>query len=263
MSRVLAGVTGAAGATGATGATGLDQVDTGLTLIEGSSGVTLGIDPTSTIHVAGVSSDGGATLGSSLRVTTADSDGVAVEVPSGGRIRNTNGGPQVHIKSNQVQILPLNSASSGLHVTEDLVKSNKLVHTIEGISMDTSGITFPDGTHQSSASSGSISEITDSYVGHIEHVLNKTYFIDARLVAARTITEFFAFASTGGCTAELHGNGNSIGTIILNPDSQGVTGATTQSSLANTTIPVGSTLQFTVSGNTLAEDFRFAIGYTQ
>ena len=99
-----------------------------------------------------------------------------------------------------------------------------------------------------------------NYSGHIEFPSNKTYFIDPNTPFSRTIEEMFVFASTGGCTAELHGNGTSIGTVILNSSSEGVTGASFQSA---TTLPAGSTLQFNISGNTLAEDFRFSIRYSQ
>ena len=140
------------------------------------------------------------------------------------------------------------------------LNTEDILHAEVGISTD-KGITFPDGTHQSSAASGSgTSTITDSYVGNIESASNKVFKIDPRTVAPRTITEFFAIAVTGGCTAELHGNGNAIGTILLR---DGVTGATTLSALANPTLPAGSTLQFTLSGNSGCRDFQFAIGYTQ
>ncbi len=140
------------------------------------------------------------------------------------------------------------------------LNTENILHAEVGISTD-KGITFPDGTHQSSAASGSgTSTITDSYVGNIESASNKVFKIDPRTVAPRTITEFFAIAVTGGCTAELHGNGNAIGTILLR---DGVTGATTLSALANPTLPAGSTLQFTLSGNSGCRDFQFAIGYTQ
>ena len=187
----------------------------GLTLTEivSGEGHTMSIDPTATIHVAGVSSDGGATFagiihaqklldydldadtgidltannvvkiiggGSNrarftstgaiinnllmpqdgisaeggmtldghaafsngitvdggINVATDNGDGVAISVPNGSRIRNINGGPQVHLKNSEVHILPAQSASSGLHVTEDLVKSNKFIYAADGISAD-------------------------------------------------------------------------------------------------------------------------------
>ena len=326
------------------GATGFLQLDNGLTLT--TDGVTLSIDPTAVIHIAGISSDGGATFGGEVRLTqikdfdglgnivftgdgggrismepgsggnyiemgysgTPDQNGVVVlypivthgrmyakagisaeggmtlngvlnlplgdgsnpattiKIPTGGKIVNQQADPpSVSLLTNKVALASKGTGSPGKISVDnnEAFIDNVVLKTEAGISMDNSGITFPDGTHQSSASSGSISEITDSYVGNIESASNKTFFVDPRTVAERTMTEFFAFAASGGCTLELHGNGNSMGTIVLNSSSQGVTGATTQSALTNTTIPAGGTLQFNVSGNTLARELQFAIGFTQ
>ena len=198
---------------------------------------------------AGISAEGGMTLNGVLNLPLGDGSNPAttIKIPTGGKIVNQQADPpSVSLLTNKVALASKGTGSPGKISVDnnEAFIDNVVLKTEAGISMDNSGITFPDGTHQSSASSGSISEITDSYVGNIESASNKTFFVDPRTVAERTMTEFFAFAASGGCTLELHGNGNSMGTIVLNSSSQGVTGATTQSALTNTTIPAGS--NFTV-----------------
>jgi len=133
----------------------------------------------------------------------------------------------------------------------------------------TEGITFLEGTNITIT--GSASGITidaaggggggggtfaASYHGHIESVSNKTYYLDPRLAADRTITEFYAIAGTGGCTAELSGDGSSIGTMQVS-----TSGST--ASLSNTGLSAGNTLELTLSDNSLCYDLRFAVRYEQ
>ena len=119
-----------------------------------------------------------------------------------------------------------------------------------GLSLDAAGITFADGTHQTTAT------VTDSYTGHIEVVANKDYFLDPKVAIERTVTDFYVIASVAGGTAELKGTNGSISTVAIG--TSGVAG-----SLANTTLPVGGTLELGVTGGEAAEDLRFAVRYTQ
>ena len=136
------------------------------------------------------------------------------------------------------------------------IKTNDLIHAVTGgISMDAGGITFPDGTFQSTAPTGS-STVTASYSGHIESAIMKTYYLDPRVPVGRTVTEFYAICGTGGCSAEIGGQNGSISTINISPT--GVTG-----SLANTTLPVGGTLDMTLTNVVGCFDLRFAVRYTQ
>jgi len=128
------------------------------------------------------------------------------------------------------------------------------VNVQAGISMDASGITFADGTFQSTAPTAST--VTASYHGHIEAILPKTYYLDPRVPVGRTVTEFYAICGTGGCSAEIGGQNGSISTISISPT--GVTG-----SLANTTLPVGGTLDMTLTNVVGCFDLRFAVRYTQ
>jgi len=133
------------------------------------------------------------------------------------------------------------------------VEAGTYVHAGTGVSLDAGGITFPDGTFQSSASTAS----SDSYHGHIEIINDKTYYIDPRVPVQRTISEVYVIAATGGCTAAFSGT-NGVITTIANINTTGATGT-----LSNTTLPVGGTFEMTISGNTLCQEFRFGVRYNQ
>lgn len=113
------------------------------------------------------------------------------------------------------------------------------------------GATGADG-----AGGGGGGTFAASYHGHIESVSNKTYYLDPRLAADRTITEFYAIAGTGGCTAEISGDGSSIGTMQVS-----TSGST--ASLSNTGLSAGNTLELILSDNSLCYDLRFAVRYEQ
>ena len=113
---------------------------------------------------------------------------------------------------------------------------------------------FSDGTSISTAPTGS--SVTASYSGHLESAIVKTYYLDPRLPVERTVTEFYAICATGGCSAGIAGLNGSISTISIS--STGVTG-----SLANTTLPLGGTLDMTLSNVSNCFDLRFAVRYTQ
>jgi len=165
--------------------------------------------------------------------------------------------------------------ASTLHYHNQLTQFKKGISADKGINLGT-GITFPDGTFQSTASSGIAgatgatgatgpagatgatgpSSVTASYSGHLESAIVKTYYLDPRLPVERTVTEFYAICATGGCSAGIGGQNGSISTINVSPT--GVTG-----SLANTTLPVGGTLDMTLSNVSNCFDLRFAVRYTQ
>jgi len=129
------------------------------------------------------------------------------------------------------------------------------------------GITFLEGTNITitgsasgitidAAGGGGGGTFSSSYSGHIESPVNKVFHLDPRLPADRTITEFYAISGTGGCTAELNGNGNLIGTIQIS-----TTGAT--ATLSNTSLSTGNTLELEIQDVSLCFDLRFAVRYTQ
>jgi len=95
-----------------------------------------------------------------------------------------------------------------------------------------------------------------SYHGHIESAVAKTYYLDPRLPADRTITEFFAICGTGGCTAQIGDGTNTIGTMQVT-----TTGAT--ASLSNTSLSAGDSLEMVISNSIGCFDYRFAVKYTQ
>jgi hypothetical protein len=137
---------GGAGTTLAAGA--------GVTLspIVAGVGHTLGIDPTATIHVAGVSSDGGITAGSGKigRITFDDN---AIRLVNGASVINTSGA-WTYYGTSELGLFPNGSSTQGLSITTARTKAFQVIHAVGGISAD-AGITFPDGTYQASAASGS------------------------------------------------------------------------------------------------------------
>ena len=122
----------------------------GMTLSAVVAGVghTLGIDPTAAIHVAGVSSDAG--ISASGDITA----GGNLLIPNGNYFGNDTHGT-IRIASNRVEIKPNNSTSNALTVRNTETRAAQVVVTEKGISMDAAGITFPDGTFQSTAPTGS------------------------------------------------------------------------------------------------------------
>ena len=262
------------------------------------AGSTLGIDPTATIHVAGISADGGITLGGNLQTTDNDFDilnadgnkvfDLTTRNVKIGDCDGTGNSTSILIRDSH-NVITQTAATSITLNTVNVPINSKLSHngdsdtyldfsannTInltaggvtlanlttdgfafpKGISLDTSGITFADGTFQSTAPTGS-STVTASYSGHLESAIVKTYYLDPRLPVERTVTEFYAICGTGGCSAEIGGLNGSISTISVSPT--GVTG-----SLANTTLPVGGTLDMTLSNVSNCFDLRFAVRYTQ
>lgn len=99
--------------------------------------------------------------------------------------------------------------------------------------------------------------ITGSYAGHIEAPVNKTFHLDPKLPANREVIEFYAVCGTGGCTATLHGNGNSIGVVSVS------TTPSTAGFLGNTTLSAGNTLELRITNTVSCFDFSFAVAYKQ
>ena len=129
------GATGATGATGNTGAGGTGYIaGDGLTL--DVAGGTFSIDPTASIHVAGISSDGGITMNTGEYLSWVSNDSIR---SNGGVFRFNAGGTNV-----------LNMTSTLLDMKK-AINVEGLAHFEAGISLDTAGITFPDGTHQTTA----------------------------------------------------------------------------------------------------------------
>ena len=148
------GATGATGATGNTGAGGTGYIaGDGLTL--DAAGGTFSIDPTAAIHVAGISSDGGITVGnmniggvSERLVSTSDVDDFVNFGPNKFEVYQDNArmfkadGVRTYIGSN--------GTPKDLYVYGEL-HGYSVINAQAGISMDAAGITFPDGTHQTTA----------------------------------------------------------------------------------------------------------------
>jgi len=156
----VTGPTGPAGQDGAGGGGGTTlAAGAGMTLSTTVAGVghTLGIDPTAIVHVAGISSDGGITAGGNFI-------NYGAMVQSSGNVnskygftdgnftwRVTNGNTQVNATITTSGF----NADNGFVKAGTYVKASTYVHAGTGISLDAGGITFPDGTFQSTAPTGS------------------------------------------------------------------------------------------------------------
>ena len=129
-----------------------------LSAIVAGVGHTLGIDPTATIHVAGISSDGGVTA-SNVHSVGLISGGAGISLSSGdlatsnsARLKSTSGS-QVHLKNGEVHIMGTQSSGGAFKVNATKHTATQILVAEKGISMDAAGITFPDGTFQSTAAS--------------------------------------------------------------------------------------------------------------
>jgi hypothetical protein len=93
----------------------------------------------------------------------------------------------------------------------------------------------------------------------IEAPSDKTYIIDGRCAAARTVTNFYAKTSTGTCTATLKNvtDTTTIGTISVT--STGGSAA----SLSNTAIGENDRISIEISSNNSSEDLELVVEYTQ
>ena len=159
------GNTGAPGTTGNTGAAGVYNIIDGLTI--DANGGTIGIDSTATIHINGISCDGGITVGGEIRGD--EWHGIA----STGFIRfdGGGGGGMDFYTSSSTKYLELGfpngvmarqdftvyrSSAAQFFASATLVKATPVFVAASGISTD-AGISFPDGTHQNTAATSSTS----------------------------------------------------------------------------------------------------------
>ena len=101
--------------------------------------------------------------------------------------------------------------------------------------------------------------VQDSYLMLIESPADKTYIIDGRVAAARTITNFYAKTSSGTCTATLKNvtDTTTIGTISVT--STGGSAA----SLSNTAVTENERLSIEISSNSSSADLELVVEYTQ
>ena len=257
----VVGPTGAQGPAGAgSGGSTLSSGD-GLTLSTNVAGVgyTLGIDPTAVVHVAGISADGGITAGSGKigRITFDDN---AIRLINGASVINTSGA-WTYYGTSELGLFPNGSSNQGLSITTARTKAFQVIHAVGGISAD-AGITFPDGTHQTSAAPR-----TSSYTGHIEEASIKEYTLDPVAATARTITGFYIQSGNQS------GSGGGSGTFILKVKPSGESEVTVksvavsnssgaQSSLANTSVAADARIFLHCTATSSAVDVVFSVEYS-
>jgi hypothetical protein len=98
--------------------------------------------------------------------------------------------------------------------------------------------------------------ISDSYTGQIETAADKTYTIDPGVVAARTITSFYARSGSGTCTATLKNNTATVGVVS-------VTTSSTTAVISNTSVTADDPITLVISSNSSATDVVFSVEFTQ
>ena len=232
----------------------------------------------------GVSADGGVTLGGTLRVdgnvnvgTTLDVDGnidisgdiissddLNIQRPSGELVVSFLGSSTIINNSATNQDVIIKGLGEGNLFYSD-AENNKIgigtstplekIDVVGTIAASTGltlggGITFSDGTHQSTALR------TDSYTGQIETASDKTYTIDPFVSTARTITGYFIQSGSGTVTATLKNGSNTVKAASVSTTSGD------QSSLSNTSVAAGATLSIVTSSNSSATDVIFNVEYT-
>lgn len=101
--------------------------------------------------------------------------------------------------------------------------------------------------------------VTDSYLMLIESPSDKTYTLDARVAADRTVTAFYAKTASGTCTATLKNltDATTIGTISVT--STGGSAA----SLTNTGLTATDRIAIEISSSSSPADLEMVVEYTQ
>ena len=107
-----------------------------------------------------------------------------------------------------------------------------------------------------SGQTGATPVIEDSYTGQIETADNKTYTIDPGVVAARTITSFYARSGSGTCTATLKNDTATVGVVS-------VTTSSTTAVISNTSVTADDPITLVISSNSSATDVVFSVEFTQ
>ena len=243
---------GKQGETGPAGSGGGVSAGAGLTL----NGSTLGIDSTAVVHVAGISSDGGATFDGNIyanRFYGSNNINTGMVLDAGFR--------DLYLKSNDVTCMHMWYSSV---IAEQPFTANQSINAVglltasSGITLG-NGITFADGTYQDTAASGGGLAGSLSYNGLLEFPTNKTYRFDRYTVSARTFNFLYVDCAAGGCSADFYAAGSTLSnTLSVTPS-----GA---SASFSTAVPAGSTFSLVITGITggaSTTDLGFVAGYTQ
>ncbi len=98
--------------------------------------------------------------------------------------------------------------------------------------------------------------VADAYTGQIETADDKTYTIDPGVVAARTITSFYARSGSGTCTATLKNDTATVGVVS-------VTTSSSTTLLSNTSVTADDPITLVISSNSSATDVVFSVEFTQ
>ena len=155
------GETGAQGDPGPTGSTG-PQGDTPTEYVETFNGLTGTVDTSSlTLHVAGISSDGDISVSDDIRIYSGSNYSRLNTSASGSLSIRING------ETNTTATFSASSVNIPSNRTLDVdgpADFDGRIYAAAGVSLGSSGITFPDGTYQDTAAT-SITDYVESFNG--------------------------------------------------------------------------------------------------
>ena len=147
------------------------------------------------------------------------------------------------------------AAATGDFEASGAIATHNAVTTAHGISAF--GATLVDDADAAAARATLGVTNTDSYTGQIETAIdNKTYTIDPRVVADRTITSFYARSGAGTCTATLKNDTATVGVVSVTTNS-------TTAVISNASVSDGDPITLVISSNQSATDVVFSVEFTQ
>ena len=245
------------------------------------------------IHVAGISSSGGITLGGDLQVTDntfdiinadgnkvfdlttrnvkiGDCDGAgnstSILIRDSHNVINHTAATSISLLTPDVPIQSKLSHAGDANTYLDFPAADTITLTAGGVTLanvTTTGFAFPHGI---SLEGGGVTFAdgtqtttalrTDSYTGQIETAADKTYTLDPKSATARTITGFYIKSASGTVTATLKNGSDTVKAASVSSSSGD------QTSLANTSVAADAVLTLVLSSNSSALDVIFNVEYT-
>jgi hypothetical protein len=237
-----AGTPGPAGATGATGPTG----PTGPAGADGADGADGATGATGPQGPAGADGADGADGSDAAASTVIAGTGITVS-SSGNDYTVTHQSPTF--------------TGSAVYPTGLIVDSLGHIQIATSETTASSYRTAIGADDASNLSSGTVPAarlpaVSDAYTGQIETAADKTYTIDPGVVAARSITSFYARSGSGTCTATLKNDTATVGVVS-------VTTSSTTAVISNTSVSADDPITLVISSNSSATDVVFSVEFTQ
>lgn len=232
-----------------------------------------------------IKADGSATFSGDANLN--DLNGVVISLPTAKQVLYYNGTDwrNVSLAAGDIPSLDASKITSGTFVDARIAESSVTQHAAAIDLNDLGDVNIATGAGNDgdlvyfnnaggagdkfkgvARSSISLSEfnndlpaVEDSYLMLIETPSDKTYTLDGRVAAARTVTNFYAKTSSGTCTATLKNltDATTIGTISVT--STGGSAA----SLTNTGLTANERIAIEITSNSSGADLEMVVEYTQ